>query len=149
MTVHFNRHTPDDYVEEAYRKVCKIHQNLTPGHILVFVTGQKEVHYLCRKLRKRFPGSDESRGSVGEGKVESVRGREGKAPRISVEEADDWIASEDDEECEEGKEEGNESFEWLSHDSELPMKVLPLYSLLSPSQQAKVDSDIYLRKILK
>lgn len=40
-----------DYIGEAYRKVLKIHKRLPPGGILVFVTGQREVEYLCRKLR--------------------------------------------------------------------------------------------------
>ena len=55
MTVHFNKHTPVDYLGEAYRKVRKIHRQLSAGNILVFVTGQAEVHRLCRKLRKTFP----------------------------------------------------------------------------------------------
>ena len=57
VTVHFNRRTAfDDYVSEAYRKVCKIHRQLPDGGILVFLTGQREVNALCRKLRKSFPG---------------------------------------------------------------------------------------------
>ncbi|KAJ1438675.1 P-loop containing nucleoside triphosphate hydrolase [Sesbania bispinosa] len=41
-----------DYVGAAYRKVLAIHKRLPPGGILVFVTGQREVEDLCRKLRK-------------------------------------------------------------------------------------------------
>ena len=55
VTVHFNKRTPVDYLGEAYHKVCKIHRQLNTGNILVFVTGQAEVHRLCRKLRKNFP----------------------------------------------------------------------------------------------
>ena len=55
VSVHFNKHTPEDYLQEAYRKVCKIHRTLPPGGILVFVTGQGEVHSLCKKLRRTFP----------------------------------------------------------------------------------------------
>ena len=55
VTVHFNKRTPVDYLGEAYRKVCKIHRQLSTGNVLVFVTGQAEVHRLCRKLRKTFP----------------------------------------------------------------------------------------------
>ena len=43
---------------EAYRKVCKIHRSLPEGGILVFVTGQKEVHTLIRKLKHMFPYTD-------------------------------------------------------------------------------------------
>ena len=57
MTVHFNKRTAfDDYVDEAYRKVCKIHRQLPDGGILVFLTGQQEVNAMCRKLRQTFPG---------------------------------------------------------------------------------------------
>ena len=55
VTVHFNKRTPVDYLGEAYRKVCKIHRQMSTGDILVFMTGQAEVHRLCRKLRKTFP----------------------------------------------------------------------------------------------
>uniref|UniRef100_A0A4W3HAL9 Activating signal cointegrator 1 complex subunit 3 n=1 Tax=Callorhinchus milii TaxID=7868 RepID=A0A4W3HAL9_CALMI len=56
VTVHFNKRTPlDDYAGEAFRKICKIHRMLPPGGILVFLTGQAEVHSLCRRLRRSFP----------------------------------------------------------------------------------------------
>lgn len=57
VSVHFNKRTAfDDYVDEAYRKICKIHRQLPDGGILVFLTGQQEVNALCRKLRQSFPG---------------------------------------------------------------------------------------------
>jgi ATP-dependent RNA helicase DHX37/DHR1 len=31
VTVHFSRRTAPDYVDEAYKKVCRIHQRLPPG----------------------------------------------------------------------------------------------------------------------
>jgi len=70
VTIHFNRKTTNDYVEEAYKvrlssrlechsaqnfpvvqKVIKIHSTLPPGGILVFLTGQQEVEQLCQMLR--------------------------------------------------------------------------------------------------
>ena len=54
VTVHFNRHTPSDYIFAAYQKVCKIHKDLPVGHILVFVTGKAEVVSLCTQLKKTF-----------------------------------------------------------------------------------------------
>ena len=38
----------------VFVKVCKIHRTLKSGGILVFVTGQNEVHSLCRKLKRTF-----------------------------------------------------------------------------------------------
>jgi len=54
VTIHYNKKTPDDYVAEAYKKVCKIHRMLNSGGILVFLTGKNEVHALCSRLRKTF-----------------------------------------------------------------------------------------------
>ena len=80
VTVHFNKRTPVDYLGEAYRKVCKIHRQMSTGNILVFVTGQAEVHRLCRKLRKTFPSrlkiSCDS-DSVGVGNSDNVKERRG------------------------------------------------------------------------
>lgn len=55
VAIHFNRITYEDYLGEAYRKVCKIHRRLPDGGILVFLTGQQEVNLLCAKLRRTFP----------------------------------------------------------------------------------------------
>ena len=55
VAIHFNKQTYDDYLAEAFRKVCKIHRRLPEGGILVFVTGQQEVNVLCNKLKKTFP----------------------------------------------------------------------------------------------
>lgn len=52
VTVHFSKRTHDDYLGQAYKKVLSIHKKLPPGGILVFVTGQREVDYLCKKLQR-------------------------------------------------------------------------------------------------
>ncbi|XP_020591882.1 ATP-dependent RNA helicase DEAH13 [Phalaenopsis equestris] len=52
VTIHFSRKTTEDYVNNAYKKVLSIHKRLPHGGILVFLTGQREVEYLCKKLRK-------------------------------------------------------------------------------------------------
>lgn len=53
VTVYFAKKTEiTDYVGAAYKKILAIHKKLPSGGILVFVTGQREVEDLCRKLRK-------------------------------------------------------------------------------------------------
>ncbi|ESQ56354.1 hypothetical protein EUTSA_v10024243mg [Eutrema salsugineum] len=53
VTIHFSKKTEiGDYIGQAYKKVMSIHRKLPQGGILVFVTGQREVDYLCEKLRK-------------------------------------------------------------------------------------------------
>lgn len=52
VTLHFARRTElDDYVGAAFKKVSQIHRRLPRGGVLVFLTGQREVEQLCRKLR--------------------------------------------------------------------------------------------------
>ncbi|XP_069817056.1 probable ATP-dependent RNA helicase DHX37 [Dendropsophus ebraccatus] len=167
VTVHFNKRTPlDDYAGECFRKVCKIHRMLPSGGILVFLTGQAEVHSLCRRLRKMFP----YRGKQGPKAIEEndEDAQEAKAlkefkkskprkslnlPKISldsysalpVDEGDEdrEAGGDDDEEEEEGSDfdldlgnAGSDIDE--ESDSSLPLYVLSLYSLLAPEKQAMV-----------
>ncbi|EFN84450.1 Probable ATP-dependent RNA helicase kurz [Harpegnathos saltator] len=55
VTIHFNRKTSQNYVNDALRQAIKIHSRLPEGGILVFLTGQQEVHTVVRKLRRAFP----------------------------------------------------------------------------------------------
>ena len=153
VTVHFNKRTPDDYLNEAFRKVCKIHRTLPPGGILVFVTGQAEVHGLCKKLKRTFPYNLE--------KTKSTRiAKEKVKDENSNDDADDDFDldsypvnpavedrdAEDEDLGEDIANEGHDSSGFDLDDSaftslidkNLPMFVLPLYSLLSSQQQAKV-----------
>lgn len=54
VTMHFNRKTRPDYLDEAYKKISKIHARLPGGGVLVFLTGQNEITALCKRLEKRF-----------------------------------------------------------------------------------------------
>lgn len=56
-------------------QVCKIHQQLPEGAILVFVTGQQEVQSLCHKLRKRYPAKQD------DPKAEEVPAKEATDPK--------------------------------------------------------------------
>src|SRR5436190_19869592 len=60
VNVHFNKRTAFDYVDEAFKKVSKIHQRLPPGGILVFLTGQAEIRALSGKLQRCFPLNSQS-----------------------------------------------------------------------------------------
>ncbi|NXD77212.1 DHX37 helicase, partial [Halcyon senegalensis] len=162
VTVHFNKKTPlDDYSGECFRKVCKIHRMLPSGGILVFLTGQAEVHSLCRRLRKAFPFQKTTTAGGDDDKEESLeeirkfkKSRKRKKvmtlPKIDLDnysvvpvdegdedrdaETDDDIAGSDlDLDLGDGDSEEDEK-----SDSSLPLYVLPLYSLLAPEKQAKV-----------
>ncbi|XP_075689607.1 putative ATP-dependent RNA helicase DHX37 isoform X2 [Rhinoderma darwinii] len=167
VTVHFNKRTPlDDYAGECFRKVCKIHRMLPPGGILVFLTGQAEVHSLCRRLRKMFPyrgkqgtqGVNENDADVREAEAlkefkKSKPKKKANLPKISLDhysalpmdegDEDREAVADDDEEEGEGSDldldlgdAGSDEDE--KSDSSIPLYVLPLYSLLAPEKQAKV-----------
>uniref|UniRef100_A0A8C6R3U9 DEAH-box helicase 37 n=1 Tax=Nannospalax galili TaxID=1026970 RepID=A0A8C6R3U9_NANGA len=165
VTVHFNKQTPlDDYSGECFRKVCKIHRMLPAGGILVFLTGQAEVHAFCRRLRKAFP----TRGSRPQEKEEEkdsaeamrkfkksrTRARKAQAvalPQINLDNYSVLPVGEGDEdrEAEMDEEEivgsdldldlgDSEADGGEQPDVSLPLHVLPLYSLLAPEKQAQV-----------
>ena len=72
VTIHFNRQTSSNYVADALKKAIKIHTRLPDGGILIFLTGQREVNYVVRKLRKAFP----------------IRNKDSKKPKKSREDKD-------------------------------------------------------------
>ncbi|KAJ1896000.1 putative ATP-dependent RNA helicase DHR1 [Kickxella alabastrina] len=57
VRVHFNRRTPapGQHLAEVIKKAGKVHQRLPDGGILIFLTGQAEIMYVCKKLREEFP----------------------------------------------------------------------------------------------
>uniref|UniRef100_A0A8C3N9R7 Activating signal cointegrator 1 complex subunit 3 n=1 Tax=Geospiza parvula TaxID=87175 RepID=A0A8C3N9R7_GEOPR len=142
VTVHFNKKTPlDDYSGECFRKVCKIHRMLPAGGILVFLTGQAEVHSLCRRLRKAFPYQKNSTAGnavettlpkIDLNNYSVVPPDEGDEDR-DFDSDDDAAGSDLDLDLGDG-----DSGEDEKSDSSLPLYVLPLYSLLAPEKQAKV-----------
>ncbi|KAF5093754.1 hypothetical protein D0Z03_002294 [Geotrichum reessii] len=142
VSVHFNKKTPFNYLDEVYRKTCKIHQKLPPGGILIFLTGQNEITNMCKRLRKTFPFKKKSFESKKETEI-SVRVNSKDATtevedidfgiEIDENEVDDFDVAEEEED-EEGFDETLEE----GQDANAPLHVLPLYSLLPTKEQMKV-----------
>uniref|UniRef100_A0A8C4QX51 RNA helicase n=1 Tax=Eptatretus burgeri TaxID=7764 RepID=A0A8C4QX51_EPTBU len=163
VTVHFNRRTPDDYISEAFRKVCKIHKLLPPGGILVFLAGRAEVLALCQRLRRAFPSQStkfdmtrehgkktaDQRGTKRQRKSgNNARTTLSTLPRVDLSDYPVLPKSEGKQEaCEldgDCEVEETSDFELLddvdleAEDSCQPLSVLPLYAKLSAREQAKV-----------
>ncbi|XP_072538060.1 probable ATP-dependent RNA helicase DHX37 [Salminus brasiliensis] len=158
VTVHFNKHTPmEDYTGEAFRKACKIHRMLPPGGILVFLTGQAEVHSLCRRLRKAFPYRASTHADAEDTSEELRKLKKAKKkknvslPRIDLDNYSALPVDEGDEDRQAGIDDDSDEGSDLDMDlgdhpddaeekadPSIPLYVLPLYSLLAPEQQAKV-----------
>jgi len=165
VTVHSNKRTPgDDYVGEAFRKVCKIHRQLPEGGILVFVTGQAEVNILIRKLRSLFPSSgqnnvcdedvesklDEALNALNVSKhtKETDSRRRLTLPEINLEkyniqppddaEDEHFVNDDEDDDLPDLPEDNDEVT--TSGGVTQPLHVLPLYSLLSTEKQNRIFS---------
>nr|XP_004547090.2 probable ATP-dependent RNA helicase DHX37 [Maylandia zebra] len=160
VTIHFNKRTPlEDYTGEAFHKTCKIHRMLPPGGILVFLTGQAEVHSLCRRLRKAFPfkkgdtaTAEDEEAETSEAMRKFKKAKQKKTvslPRIDLDNYSALPVDEGDEDREAGigdEEDGDSDLDLGDDpadaeekaDASIPLFVLPLYSLLAPEQQAKV-----------
>lgn len=53
VSIHFAKSTKsEDYLDQCYTKAIKIHKNLPPGGILIFVPGKKDVLALKTKLKQ-------------------------------------------------------------------------------------------------
>ena len=147
VTLHHNKETKEDYVREAYKKVCKLHRSLPPGDVLVFLTGVQEINRMIHLLRKTFP---ENVGSGGEEKGGKEDEQEAKPVQLDkydpYENKDDnptepmkRVEVTDDEEGRaESSDSEDEEIEKTPHDRSLPLLALPLYSALPPDQQQRV-----------
>nr|XP_010968070.1 probable ATP-dependent RNA helicase DHX37 [Camelus bactrianus] len=165
VTVHFNKRTPlEDYSGECFRKVCKIHRALPAGGILVFLTGQAEVHALCRisppppPAPRKLRHKDDQEDSVEEMrkfKKSRVRARKTQTRTLPLINLDSYSVlpvgeADEDREAEMDEEEealgsdldldlgDDEADRGEQPDASLPLHVLPLYSLLAPERQAQV-----------
>ncbi|KAI0320190.1 P-loop containing nucleoside triphosphate hydrolase protein [Amylostereum chailletii] len=165
VTIHFNRRTVSDYVTEAIRKASKIHARLPPGGILIFLTGQNEITGVCRKLEEKYGPralEDKKRRRVTTHErtnahnfftdpEDSVVAKPSQVD-VEAEEIDLGIeedglavdvdgsghAEEDDEALDTDDEELDRELGIDTEESEVPMHIVPLYSLLPSDKQMKV-----------
>lgn len=150
VSVHFSKKTKFDYMEEAFKKTCKIHQKLPPGGILVFLTGQNEINTLVRRLRAEFPFKKQQKKLYEEDEAAHYA----VSNNVAVEaedvdldialrekkeaEEDSALESEEDSDEEEGFEEAVEQ----DQSQNTPLYVLPLYSMLPTKQQLKIFEEV-------
>ncbi|KAG4303910.1 hypothetical protein PORY_002654 [Pneumocystis oryctolagi] len=145
VSIHFSRKTTHvNYVEKSFEIVSKIHRRLPPGAILVFLTGQDEIKYLCKLLSQAFPvdeklSQSENQLSV---KLPLKKGSlEAEDIELGALDNDDVFLFDKEEENDDVDHVDcynfNDSIETLK-DQPSVLKVVPLYSLLSTEEQLKV-----------
>ncbi|KAM0749651.1 P-loop containing nucleoside triphosphate hydrolase protein [Meredithblackwellia eburnea MCA 4105] len=176
VTVHFSRRTSPHYMDEAYKKVCRIHARLPAGGILVFCTGQNEIVALVKRLEKKF-GAKAIRERKERARLAAQRAKDRELGKSKSEAGENSDEDEDDEEVEVGDDlevedielgddrkdlaadvddglpeedddpEGLESSDDedsriagvdMEADTDEPLHILPLYSLLPTEKQMRV-----------
>ncbi|POS86051.1 hypothetical protein EPUL_002179 [Erysiphe pulchra] len=140
VTCHFSRKTSYNYIEEAFKKICRGHKKLPPGSFLVFLTSQNEIFELSKLLNEAF-----RTGTSITGPRVKVSGRD--VP-IEIEDIDfgdtmydkiDEDYNEDsDEEVDINLHDDDFNVEGESEAGPLKMHILPLYSLLPTKEQLRV-----------
>ena len=152
--IYHSKKTENDYLKEAFKYCCKIHQKLPEGNVIVFLTGKREILDLCQKLREEFLGikkleksDDEDEEFVKKDKKNDDINKE-KEKDINI--IDDNNKEKNMDKKEEKKEEEKiveeiEEGQKQSIEDEKkqysPVIVLPLYSSMEPEEQMKIYAE--------
>jgi ATP-dependent RNA helicase DHX37/DHR1 len=158
VTIHHSKTTElDDYEKIAFQKVCKIHRKLPEGGILVFLTGKQEIVRMVKRLRKSLVPKSEHRKEMSsetdvEIQLESDFAASSGPRDLDDDEADgDLFQMNDNDDYDEAMEDNDtsidktiEAIENEDDEDNIPkkVKILPLYSLLSVKDQAKVFAPV-------
>ncbi|OAX44313.1 P-loop containing nucleoside triphosphate hydrolase protein [Rhizopogon vinicolor AM-OR11-026] len=163
VTVHFSRRTSSDYVQEAIKKAAKIHARLPPGGILIFLTGKNEIVGVCKKLEARYGRSAletrkkrrqvvqassifaDSIASDGPSVTPVHADVEAEDIELGINEqelaldVDGDNADEDPEGLDSDEDDGvNAELGIDAEECDVPMHIVPLYSLLPSDKQMRV-----------
>ena len=82
MVTHFAKRTElRNYLRETHKKVVQIHRRLPAGTILVFLTGKREILYMCQKLtrslnRRRASAAAAAKTAAGSSVIATETARE-------------------------------------------------------------------------
>ena len=138
VTVHFSRRTRKDFIDETVEKVAKGHRKLPPGSILVFLTGQQEIHTFMKGLRERLEISISSPWQNDEPNDYSTidNDRSLEEDLMSDHDSDVELNLGDDDEFSVAPDAGH----FHDRESRVPLKaqIIPLYASLSTSEQMRV-----------
>ena len=156
VAMHFSRKTPEmDFVGAAFKKVCKIHTRLPSGGILVFLSGQNEIHQLCRKLKQRFPFEkqkylEEADKALASSSAQVYKTADDQAmgldndelPLDGLDEDRQDVHFSDGSDVDESEDDDDDAaamnLNIQDDECRAPLLVLPLYALLPTQQQLRV-----------
>ena len=152
--IYHSKKTENDYLKEAFKYCCKIHQKLPEGNVIVFLTGKREILDLCQKLREEFLGikkleksDDEDEEFVKKDKKNDDINKE-KEKDINIiddnnkeKNMDKKEEKKEEEKIVEEIEEGQKQTIEDEKKQYSPVIVLPLYSSMEPEEQMKIYAE--------
>lgn len=161
VTIHHSKITElDDYEKVSFQKVCKIHRKLPQGGILVFLTGKQEIVRMVKRLRRALvPKAQRTLDTSGDADVDIQVDTDFEGPSgprdMDDDEADGDLfqnfgaGSDDYDDAEEFEHsdvdqvaESSKSEDGEDDNRPTKVRILPLYSLLSVKDQAKVFESV-------
>ncbi|GMH83916.1 hypothetical protein TL16_g09753, partial [Triparma laevis f. inornata] len=119
----------EDYVGEAIMKAVKIHKKLPGGGILIFLTGRDEILFAVKRLRRILEPEIKSKA----GELDELRDRDDDEEDAN---AFGGVLDSDDDDSSEDESESDVDDDGFR--AQNPVHILPLYSMLSADEQAKV-----------
>ena len=156
VNIYHSKKTENDYINEAFKYCCKIHQRLPEGNVIVFLTGKREILDLCKKLREEFSGISDLEKEQEDNKLEKVKNIDLESEKkdnecnVIIEEKDKDNNNKINEEKKIEKKEEEKIIEEIEEDQKdikeekkqySPAIVLPLYSSMEPEEQMKIYAD--------
>lgn len=143
VITHFARRTQFDYVDEAFKKICRGHKKLPPGSFLVFLTGRNEILQLAKRLKEAFGGLRSADGpkvqiSASEAPIEVEDVDFGDSNDRAT--TDEFLEGDFMDDYDDDNAEDEDEFK-IEDDDELPplkAHILPLFSLLPTREQLRV-----------
>lgn len=155
VTVHHNKMTElDDYEDAAFQKVCKIHRTLPQGGVLVFLTGKHEIVRMVNRLRKALSPKKKRSTSqipfldtndVATAPTDITFASESAPRDLDDDEVDGDLFNSDNEDDDFDDAEADDAVfqplkdkDGASDNIPKDLLVLPLYSMLSSEEQARI-----------
>ena len=165
VTIHHSKVTElDDYETVAFKKICSIHKKLPQGGILVFMTGKQEIIRMVNRLKRSLmtrkrdtesflsstvdvesntPNLDKGQSSLNSGSLREMDDEEADGDIFVNNNQDDFDENDVHDDVDETSQTLQESGgNGVDNGSSLDVIILPLYSLLSTKEQAKVFAPV-------
>ena len=144
VNIYHSKKTDNDYINEAFKYCCKIHNRLPEGNVIVFLTGKREILDLCKKLREEFSGISKLEKEEEENKIEEKQIiKKENENKEEIEKGNNNEANNEKKEEEKIMEEIEEGKNDITEDKKeySPVIVLPLYSSMEPEEQMKIYAE--------